>query len=162
AIGDSGITEDGSGNVGIGAAPSSTKKVLMESALSGTGATLRVNNTGTGRAIEAFTQSAPAVNAASNSGFAVTANSSSGFGVAASSQSNAAIYASSSGNDGIRGVSNSADPAFAGVRGIGVSGGAYAGRFIGDVSVSGTLSKAGGSFKIDHPLDPENKYLYHS
>jgi hypothetical protein len=28
--------------------------------------------------------------------------------------------------------------------------------------VNGTLSKAGGTFKIDHPLDPENKYLYHS
>ena len=26
----------------------------------------------------------------------------------------------------------------------------------------GTLSKGGGSFKIDHPLDPENKFLYHS
>ena len=32
----------------------------------------------------------------------------------------------------------------------------------GDVAVGGTLSKGGGSFKIDHPLDPENKYLYHS
>ncbi len=32
----------------------------------------------------------------------------------------------------------------------------------GDLSVSGTISKGGGSFKIDHPLDPENKYLYHS
>lgn len=32
----------------------------------------------------------------------------------------------------------------------------------GDVDVSGWLSKGGGSFKIDHPLDPENKYLYHS
>ncbi|MCI4666793.1 MAG: hypothetical protein MRZ79_01435 [Bacteroidia bacterium] len=30
------------------------------------------------------------------------------------------------------------------------------------VAVLGTLSKGGGSFKIDHPLDPENKYLYHS
>lgn len=38
----------------------------------------------------------------------------------------------------------------------------YAGYFSGDVSISGTLSKAGGSFKIDHPLDPENKYLQHS
>ena len=27
---------------------------------------------------------------------------------------------------------------------------------------TGTLSKGGGTFKIDHPLDPENKYLYHS
>ncbi len=32
----------------------------------------------------------------------------------------------------------------------------------GDLSVVGTLSKGGGSFKIDHPLDPQNKYLYHS
>jgi hypothetical protein len=30
------------------------------------------------------------------------------------------------------------------------------------VQVTGLLSKGGGSFKIDHPLDPENKYLYHS
>jgi hypothetical protein len=48
-----------------------------------------------------------------------------------------------------------------------VSGGAAAAMYgavevRGDVSVSGVLSKAGGSFKIDHPLDPENKYLYHS
>ena len=32
----------------------------------------------------------------------------------------------------------------------------------GAVSIFGTLSKGGGSFKIDHPLDPENKYLSHS
>jgi len=31
-----------------------------------------------------------------------------------------------------------------------------------DVNVINNLSKGGGSFKIDHPLDPENKYLYHS
>lgn len=37
-----------------------------------------------------------------------------------------------------------------------------AGEFIGDVEISGNLSKGAGSFKIDHPLDPENKYLYHS
>lgn len=30
------------------------------------------------------------------------------------------------------------------------------------LDVTGTISKGGGSFKIDHPLDPENKYLYHS
>ena len=32
----------------------------------------------------------------------------------------------------------------------------------GNLDVGGTLTKGGGSFKIDHPLDPENKYLYHS
>ena len=38
----------------------------------------------------------------------------------------------------------------------------YAGYFQGNVYVSGTLSKAGGTFQIDHPQDPENKYLIHS
>ncbi len=28
--------------------------------------------------------------------------------------------------------------------------------------MEGALSKSSGSFKIDHPLDPANKYLYHS
>lgn len=32
----------------------------------------------------------------------------------------------------------------------------------GDLHVAGTLSKAAGAFKIDHPMDPENKYLVHS
>jgi hypothetical protein len=38
----------------------------------------------------------------------------------------------------------------------------HAGVFNGRVAVIGTLTKSGGSFKIDHPLDPANKYLYHS
>ncbi|MEO8285568.1 MAG: hypothetical protein ABI670_03975 [Chloroflexota bacterium] len=38
----------------------------------------------------------------------------------------------------------------------------FAGNFNGNVRVQGTLSKAAGSFEIDHPLDPANKYLYHS
>ena len=38
----------------------------------------------------------------------------------------------------------------------------YAGYFNGNVQVTGMLTKGGGSFKIDHPLDPANKYLYHS
>jgi hypothetical protein len=32
----------------------------------------------------------------------------------------------------------------------------------GQGAVTGNFSKAGGSFKIDHPLDPANKYLQHS
>lgn len=38
----------------------------------------------------------------------------------------------------------------------------YAGYFAGNVSITGTVSKGSGTFKIDNPLDPENKYLYHS
>jgi hypothetical protein len=38
----------------------------------------------------------------------------------------------------------------------------WAGLFEGNVFVVGNLAKIAGSFKIDHPLDPANKYLYHS
>jgi hypothetical protein len=44
----------------------------------------------------------------------------------------------------------------------------FAGRFNGhvivegDVDITGNLSKGGGTFKIDDPTDPANKYLYHS
>jgi hypothetical protein len=34
--------------------------------------------------------------------------------------------------------------------------------FFGNVDVVGTLSKSAGSFKIDHPQDPANKFLVHS
>ena len=62
------------------------------------------------------------------------------------------------------GVYGSVNPGGYGV--VGSNGGSnssgYAGSFNGRVAVNGTLSKGGGSFKIDHPLDPANKYLSHS
>lgn len=38
----------------------------------------------------------------------------------------------------------------------------YAGYFSGNVQITGSIAKGSGTFKIDHPTDPENKYLYHS
>lgn len=32
----------------------------------------------------------------------------------------------------------------------------------GNLDIQGTVTKSGGSFKIDHPLDPDNQYLSHS
>ncbi len=63
------------------------------------------------------------------------------------------------------GVYGYADGAFGNV---GVYGGAPAGGlnkaalFGGNVQINGNISKTGGSFLIDHPLDPANKYLSHS
>ncbi len=34
--------------------------------------------------------------------------------------------------------------------------------FAGDLNIVGALAKGAGTFVIDHPLDPENKLLYHS
>jgi len=38
----------------------------------------------------------------------------------------------------------------------------WAGYFYGDVYVLGTVSKAGDKIVLDHPLDPENKFLSHT
>jgi len=61
-------------------------------------------------------------------------------------------------------------PAGTGILAENLSGGGnnYAGYFFGNVEVVGSLTvtgsvgKGSGSFKIDHPLDPANKYLSHS
>ena len=37
-----------------------------------------------------------------------------------------------------------------------------AGQFFGNVSIEGTVTAEAKDFRIDHPLDPANKYLYHS
>lgn len=39
---------------------------------------------------------------------------------------------------------------------------AFAGYFDGKVQVNGSFAATSKNFKIDHPLDPANKYLYHT
>jgi hypothetical protein len=63
---------------------------------------------------------------------------------------------------GIYGFSGASTGLNYGVYGWANSPVGYGGYFQGRVHVNGALSKSSGSFKIDHPLDPENKYLYHS
>ena len=46
--------------------------------------------------------------------------------------------------------------------GRGGEGDWYAGYSVGNVRLTGSLSKGSGSFLIDHPLDPENKLLRHN
>jgi hypothetical protein len=89
-------------------------------------------------------------------------DSTGGFGVYGSSDSDAGVYGSSGSGTGVYGASNTA----IGVWGYSTSN--YAiysdGHAVvnGNLDVIGTLTKGGGSFKIDHPLDPANKFLYHS
>ena len=44
----------------------------------------------------------------------------------------------------------------------GVAGSGYAGNFHGDLNVTGKITAGTKDFKIDHPLDPANKYLVHA
>lgn len=61
---------------------------------------------------------------------------------------------------GLTGVSGTGSGA--GSTGVYGTGAQYAGLFAGDVHLTGTLTGGTKSFKIDHPLDPANKYLYHT
>jgi hypothetical protein len=93
-------------------------------------------------------------------------SSAGGFGVYGSSVSGNGVRGASASNDGVVGTSGS----LAGVAGSSNSGSGvygesafgYAGYFAGNTHVAGTLSKAAGSFVIDHPLDPARKTLSHS
>lgn len=87
-------------------------------------------------------------------------NNGTGRGVTGISQNG--IGVNGGGKIGVNGVTTSTNPNDAAVRGISQFGIAYAGDFTGNVRVTGMLTKGGGSFKIDHPLDPKNKYLSHS
>lgn len=62
--------------------------------------------------------------------------------------------------DGVLGFTYSPD-GYA-VYGRSYAEGGKAAWFSGDVVTVGFLTKSAGSFKIDHPLDPANKYLNHS
>ncbi len=101
----------------------------------------------------------------SPSGYGVYGNSNSSYGVYGVSGSSDGVHATNSnGNVGSlgtpsNGVYGSSSSGY-GVFGISSSG--WAGYFMGPVTVTGWLTKPAGSFKIDHPLDPEHKVLYHS
>ena len=92
----------------------------------------------------------------SNGGNGVYGVSSSGYGVYGVSQTGTAVVGISYDHYGVVGVSSN----LAGL--YGKSDNDYAALLDGKVKITGNLEKGGGSFKIDHPLDPANKYLCHS
>jgi len=144
-------------------------------AYTGSGSALYGSSTGTGTGnngvygITTATAGSGVVGINNNGGFGVYGSGNTGvYGTGAYG-----VYGSSSSNNaaGVRGdtgatqgagvwaySSTVSDALFAENNG----GGGLAGEFSGDVDVAGNLSKSSGSFKIDHPLDPANKYLYHS
>ena len=72
------------------------------------------------------------------------------------------IWGSSTGRWGVYGRSEGTSNSYGVYGSVTTGSGNYAGYFSGNVGITGTLTKVAGSFKIDHPLDPQNKYLYHS
>src|ERR1700722_6433616 len=84
-------------------------------------------------------------------GYTSVANDSAIFGYsgATTGDSNGAYFYSSS-------------PQGSGVVGVNNNSTGFGGYFVGNVAVTGTLTKGARSFKIDDPIDPANKYLSHS
>lgn len=68
-------------------------------------------------------------------------------------------------NDGLGGFFQGANGGAGSMGGDGVfglAGSGYAGDFDGNLNVSGTITAGVKDFRIDHPLDPANKYLVHT
>ncbi len=93
------------------------------------------------------------VRGVSETGDGVLGGTNSGTGVVGSSSSGAGVWGESSSNDGLHGTSSTGN----GVYGTSTSG--YAGNFEGNVRVTGTCTGCLGTYRIDDPLDPANKYL---
>ncbi len=101
--------------------------------------------------------SATGIYGVSKSSFGVQGTSTSSEGVKGMSSTKAGAVGESTTGDGIGGLSCTSCSAAA-VVGIGK----LAGAFTGNVGIVGTLSVVGlKAFRIDHPLDPANKYLNH-
>jgi trimeric autotransporter adhesin len=165
-----GITTGG-GNVFIGANAGANVGSVSDSVAIGTGATVSENGAIVLGGINPNASNVGIGTSAPGYSLEVDDHGSGKAGIAALSDiagDNAIVAlqgASSGGSNG--GYFKTNDPAGSGVVGVN-SGGGRAAYFAGTVEVAGnlqvdgTLSKMGGSFKIDDPIDPAGKYLSHS
>jgi len=88
-------------------------------------------------------------------GFGMLGYSVNGFGVHGVSTSNSGVVGHTDGTSAAGVFGESSGPGFAGFfnGGVGIAG---------NLAIAGAIFKSGGGFMVDHPLDPENKYLRHS
>ena len=164
----------GNGNVGIGAAPLFGKLDVRElTNANSTAVYIGVNNTlssnsalrvesisgTTGRAILAYRQgTGNALLASSTHGEVINADGGTSPGdIAVKGSANNGVWGLSSSSSGI-GV-RASNGGFSSATALWAQGYSFTS---GNLDVIGTLSKSAGSFKIDHPQDPQNKFLIHS
>jgi hypothetical protein len=154
------LLQNPGGNVGIGT-------------LSPTGGRLHVEASG-GTAVYGNSSSGVAVSGNSSNNLGVNGYSDSSYGVGGRSNSQIGVYdqsyaAVSAGVHGLaayigtQGTVNGDNANRQAVRGDNNgSATGYAGLFYGNTWVAGPFFKYAGAFRIDHPLDPANKYRNHS
>jgi hypothetical protein len=179
---DSTIKIDKTGiRIGDAEAPSSLYLVKIERDMNTTsgryGINLTINNSGAGTLIGTYSRVVHRTASAGGPAYAVMGltetDGPSRYGVYATVDTHTpllgsglsyGVYGSAAGGSTNYGVYGFADIAVGkyGVYGsCGSSTGDYGGYFWGNLHATGSNTKGGGGFKIDHPLDPENKYLFH-
>jgi hypothetical protein len=118
----------------------------ITTAADGTGVKGTANNGGSAVGVWGESTGGIAVRGTTGGGVAVSGTGTTGWGLHGSSTSSRGVYAFSQSGQAV----------------FGRSPDGQAGRFEGDVEVTGTCTGCLGPSKIDHPLDPENKYLQHA
>jgi hypothetical protein len=154
-----GVRADGGSRAGVLGTTTDPMGSGVEGGANGAGAAgvLGTNNGGTG-VLGRVTGGAYGVYGDAPNGIGVGGVSTFGDGVSGTSDNHGV---SGTGFIGLLGNSNGTENSQA-VRAVSHSATDYAGVFDGRVSIIGTLFKTSGAFRIDHPLDPTNKYLNHS
>ncbi|MCC7434923.1 MAG: hypothetical protein IT363_09585 [Methanoregulaceae archaeon] len=146
------------GNVGVGTLSPSSGRLHVDGG--NTTAVYATSTSGIGSYSVSGTNAA--VYGYSSSDYGVDGRSNNSIGVYGQSYSSGGVLAQGP-YIGVQGNSTGSDANRQAVRGDNAgSATGYAGLFYGNTWVVGTLTKSAGAFLIDHPLDPENKYLTHS
>jgi hypothetical protein len=135
----SGSTVNGTGVYGLSSATSGFGNGLMGEAKSPNAVGVRAQNDST----------------TGGTGSWGVASSSNGIGGLFTNLSGAGLVLAGNAGSGCNGSSGSCKGIFT----VDASGNGY---YAGNLNITGKLTKGSGSFKIDHPLDPSNKYLSHS
>jgi hypothetical protein len=113
---------------------------------SGTGPAMVAVSQGNGNGLTASSTGGSGVSATTSSG----STSDAGVSGSTSAASGTGVRAAASGTSGVA------------LRAVASGSATQAAILTGNVQVTGTLTKGAGSFKIDDPADPANKYLSHS
>ena len=114
--------------------------------------------------VAGFSTNSTGVQGSSNSGLGVAGFSTTNFGVQGISTSGAAVRARSDSGPGVHSETDTGIGVFGICKSPDPSHNQWAGVFVGGIQVIGDIQQFAGNkpFTIDHPLDPENKYLVHA
>ncbi len=168
-----------SGNAGVYGKSGMSGVIGETASTSATDSGILGRNTGTGAGVTGTNSGGMGPGVVGVSGVGVSdPKTSSSAGVYGSGSKNGVVGETASGTDsgvlgqntaagaGVTGISRSGTGVVgistSGTGVVGISGTGLAGQFNGNVDVVGTLNKSALTFKIDHPLDPAQKYLLHA